>query len=164
MDNKAKEPMAEQIATLEREIAQALRLGCSAVLIADAQVALSRVRAEKALTDHMEVVRAGRPLRHMPPIKELEDLLKDAERQFADSELTTAATVLLHSAEAEFGLTTCMTPFAGLELCLEMQHRADINRLKAAMAVSQRDDGHPGQLAEAKRCLKRLTFEVRVRV
>jgi hypothetical protein len=162
MENKAKEPMAAQIATLERAIEAARKLGSSAAVIAEAETALSRVRAEKALTDYSVEVEATRPIGDTAYLRRLQELLHDAERQLAGRELTQAATALLHSAEAEEALTRCVAVFEGMELCVEMASRADINRLKAAMATSQRDAGHEAQLAAAKKLLKRLLVEARI--
>ena len=162
IENKAKEPMADQIATLERTISAGAKLGSSAALLADAETTLSRVRAEKALTDHMVVTEEARPMGLDQPIVELKKLLQVAEQEKANPELIGAATALLASVQAEFGLTNCVKVFEGLELCLEMAYRNDINRLKAAMATSQRDAGHPGQLTLAKKLLKRLTLEAAI--
>ena len=161
-ENKAKESMGDQIATMEKAIENAKRLGASAVLVEETVVILHRVRAEKALTDHMAVTEEARPIGDDSFIATLKSLLAEAERQLADRELIGAAQKLLHSAEAEFALTNCLKPFEGLELAVETAVRHDINRLKTAMGTAQRDAGHAGQLDTARKLLKRLTVETKI--
>lgn len=144
MENKAKEPLAEQIATLQRVIAEAKRLGGSAAIISNAETALTRTRSEKVLIDYMAAIEEARPINDAQMAKKLSELLNEAVVQMADSELTTAGRTLLMSAEAEVGLSKCVAVFKEVELCLEMAHREDINRLKAAMTTSQRVSGEAG--------------------
>ena len=162
MENRAKESMGDQITTMEKAIEHAKRLGASAALIEETIVILARVRAEKALTDHMEVVEEARPITVDEPIATLKTLLQEAERQLADRELVANAHTLLHSVEAEFALGNALKPFEGIELAVEMAVRNDINRLKSAMGTAQRDAGHAGQLETARKLLKRLTVETKI--
>lgn len=162
MENRAKESMGDQITTMEKAIENAERLGGSAALIQETIVVLARVRAEKALTDHMVVVEDTRPITEDAPIATLKTLLHEAERELADRELVSNAHTLLHSAEAELALANASKPFEGLELAVEMAVRHDINRLKSTMATSQRDAGHAGQLETARKLLKRLTVETKI--
>jgi hypothetical protein len=162
MENRAKETMGDQITTMENAIEHAKRMGASAALIEETIIVLHRVRAEKALTDHMDAVEEARPITQDEPIATLKALLQEAERQIADRELVTNAHTLLHSAEAEFALANALKPFEGLELAVEMAVRHDINRMKSAMATAQRDAGHAGQLEVARKLLKRLTVETKI--